>query len=78
MWKGKLSQLNLWIKATQGKDRTWSLQTNGLYLQGGLYSEVIFNTGLTVYLSENGQTNINIKLSKEGIMLFIIYFNVTA
>ena len=25
------------------------LSNYGLYLQGGLYSEVVFNTGLTVY-----------------------------
>ena len=56
-------------KGPQGKDRTWSLQTNGLYLevilfyfikegymklglylQVCLYSEMAFNTGLTVHV----------------------------
>ena len=70
-------QSNLWIKATQGKDGTWSLLTSGLYLevtlfyfikegllkcglylQGGLYSEVAFNTGLTVPRKSNQLDNL--------------------
>ena len=44
-----LKTCSLYFKATLFNFNRENLLKCGLYLQGGLYSEVVFNKGLTVY-----------------------------